>query len=101
MDLEVWQISEKRRTSSDHGLKVRATKEEGGNTPMDQMMKNMNSLIQLWADKSPTSPREKNYGDRRRYFKCYSCGKPGHIAKNCLANKDNQPRKEEEKPQEE
>jgi hypothetical protein len=86
-------------------LKVRATKEEGSTTPMDQMMEKMNSLIQMWAEKSPTPPRERNNGERnngerRRDYKCYSCGKPGHIARNCFANKENQSqRKEEEKPQ--
>ena len=99
MDLEAWQISEKRRTPSDRGPRVRAAKEDS-DSQMTQVLGKLESLIGLWAEKSPTPPKERG-GNQKRDFKeftCYSCGKPGHIAKNCF-EKNRRPRRNDDSHQ--
>jgi predicted transcriptional regulator len=79
MDLEAWQLAEQRRGSQDRGARFRAVKEEEGeeNINQDNRTQKMDTIID-WVTKKMIQEQ------RRREIKCFSCGKLGHIAKNCF-----------------
>jgi hypothetical protein len=66
MDMEVWQMSEQRK-----GVRFRGVKEETGeDSPLNNMMERMDSLLELMKKRASYSNDKK-----KRDFKRYSCGK--------------------------
>jgi hypothetical protein len=78
MDMEAWQLSEQRRSSVEKGVRFRGVKEEKDDeSPLSKVMDKMDSLLELMTKRMSYNK------DKKREFKCYSCGKPGHMARNC------------------